>query len=304
MALTTRSSFWAGVRPGLVNSIVGMTYDDFPVEFTGVFKITKAPPQAYVEKLIRAGLGPAFVKPEGQAFDEDAGGDVGIARFLMSTVGLKFRLTQEAYEDNLYGDLLQQYSKGLAKSIRETEEIISANVLNQGTNASYPLWNGQPLFSTAHPLWGGGTFGNILPTQADISESAIEDALTAIGSYVDDRGNPISVQAVRIVGGIGIQFDATRILKSTQRVGTSDNDINAIKNLGIFGEPVHIMRRLTNPKSWGIVTNVDDGAIFWNRIPLGKPVQKQDDDGNYVVYARRRFAVGVIDPRAFYWGSA
>lgn len=296
-----RAQFPKSLRPGL-NAVFGLTYNQYPQEWAKVFD-TKQSRKAYEEQVLRVGFSSAPIKPEGQAFDEDSGAESWTARYVHVTVALKFALTEESLEDNLYEDLGQQYSKALARAMLETKEIVCANVLNNGFSASYLIGDGKALLASDHPLWYGGTLSNILATPADISESALEDLLTQIRTAVDDRGVPIMLKPMRLIIPPQLIYTAQRLLKSTLRTGTPDNDINAINSLGIFGEPAHVITRLTDSNAWFIKTDCDLGLQYFQRTAIQRRQFQDDDNGNYTYVARERFSAGATNPRGIFGSS-
>ena len=218
---------------------------------------------------------------------------------------MKFALTEESLEDNLYEDLGAEYSKALARAMQETKEIFAANILNNGFTNSAPYYGGDgvPLFATNHPLWYGGTLSNALATPADLSESALEDLLIQIRTAVDDRGIPVMLKPLRVVIPPQLIYTAQRILKSTLRTGTPDNDLNAINSLGVFGEPAHVMTRLTDPNAWFVKTDCDLGMQFFQRTAIQRKQFQDDDTNNYVYLARERWSFGFTNPRSLFGSS-
>lgn len=293
-----RSHFPKSLQEGL-NAIFGLNYRKFPEEWRKVFD-AKTSRKAFEEQVLRSGLGAAPIKSEGAAIDEDSGAEAWTARYTHVTVEMRFALTQEALEDNLYDALGAQYAGELARAILESKELISANVLNNGFSASYPIGDTKAMLATDHPLYGGGTFSNKLAVAANLSESALEDILTQIANAVNERSLPIPINPVRLIIGTGNIFTATRILRSMQRVGTPDNDINAIKSLGIFSEDPHVLRRLTNTNAWFVKTDAPLGLQMFERIKLEKRTFEEEVTGNYVMSARSRFSPGITDPRGIY----
>ncbi len=299
-----RAQFPNNLKAG-IDAIVGVSYDEFPLEYPKVFKIKSEKKRAFIEQSMRFGAPAAPVKIEGQAFDSFQGGDAWTQRYNILTLGYEFGLTEESLEDNLYEDLAIQLGRSGARGIREAEEILCANVINYGfTAGTTAIGDGKALFATDHPLAGsGGTCSNVLATPADLSESSLEDVLTLSRNAVDDQGLPVMIKPVRLVGTTALIYTGQRILKSTGRTQTPDNDINAINSLGVFNEPMHVMTRITNPKTWFVLTNADYGFQFIDRIPLQKR-QFQDDNGNHIVTLRRRCVPGVTDWRAGFSGGS
>lgn len=293
-----RSQFPKSLQEGL-NAIFGLNYRKFPEEWRKVFDL-KTSTKAFEEQTLRAGFGAAPIKAEGAAIAEDAGAESWTARYTHSTVAMKFALTKEALEDNLYESLGAQYAAELARALQETKELLAANVLNNATSATHLGGDGVALLSTAHPLWGGGTFSNKLAVDADLSESSLEDLLVQISNAVNERNLPIPINPTRLIIGTGNIFTATRLLRSMQRTGTPDNDINALKSLGIFSEDPHVMRRLTDTDAWYIKTDAPLGLQLFERVKTQKSTYDDEVTGNYIMSARTRFSVGWTDPRGVY----
>lgn len=291
-----RASFPKSLEAGL-NAVWMASEKMYPLDWPKIFE-EKTSNKAFEEQVLRAGLGVAPIKSEGAAFAEDEGGEFWTARYLHVTVGLMFTLTQEALEDNLYADLGSTYTKELMRAMREAEEIMAANVFNNATSTN--LGDGVPLLSTSHPLWGGGTYSNKLATAADLSESSLEDSLIQIRNAVNDRGLPIPLNPTAMIHGNSNVFNAVRILRSMQRVGTSDNDINAIKQLGVFQQDPITLRRLTDTDAWFVQTDAMMGMQFFTRKALTKGGEEDFRTGNYCYKARKRFSVGVTNPRAVF----
>ena len=291
-----RSHFPKSLEAGL-NAVWMANEKQMPMDWPKLFE-SKTSNRAFEEQVVRAGLGIAPIKAEGNAFVEDMGGEFWTQRYLTVTIGLMFSLTQEALEDNLYKDLGATYTASLQRAITESEEIMAANVLNTATTANGG--DGTTLLSTSHPLWGGGSYANKLSTAADLSEGALEDVLTMISNAVDDRNNPMPLNPRNLVIGNSNVFNAHRIMNTVQRVGTADNDINAIKSMGLFpGEPI-AMRRMTDLDQWFVKTDAVMGLQFFRRIALQKGGEEDFRTGNFMYKARTRFAVGYTNPRCLF----
>jgi len=269
----------------------------YPLDWPKIFE-AKTSTKAFEEQVLRAGFGVAPIKPEGQPISEDAGGEFWSARYAHLTIALGYSLTQEALEDDQYKSLGSTYTQELMRAMREAEEILSANVFNNAFTAN--LGDGVPLISTAHPLWGGGTYSNKLAAPSDLTESALEDVLVMIRNAVNDRNLPIPLNPVKLIHGTSNAFNAVRLLRSVQRVGTGNNDINAIRELGIFDTDPVTLRRLTDTDAWFVQTDATMGFQFFTRKGLEKGGQEDFRTGNFEYKARKRFSVGVTNPRAAY----
>lgn len=290
-----RASFPKDLEEGL-NAHFGQEYREYPEEYTGVFD-TFTSTKAWEEDVLMTGFGPAPIKGEGEAFQEDEARQGWTARYNHITVGMKFSMTQEALEDNLYFQLGSRYARALARAMRETKEVLGANVLNRGFSGSYLGGDGKALLATDHPLLYGGTFSNKLAVAADISESSLEDAAIMVRTLVDDRGLPIAAKAKRLIIPPQLMFETTRLLRSTHRTGTGDNDINAIQSMGILGGEPQIVTRLTDPDAWFIKTDVMDGLKYFSRVGLQRGTEEDFSTGNMMYKARERYSFGWSDPR-------
>lgn len=296
-----RASFPKDLEEGL-NAHFGMEYREFPEEYSKVFD-TFSSDKAWEEDVLMSGFGPAPIKGEGEAFAEDEARQGWTARYNHVTVGMKFAITQEALEDNLYMQIGAKYARALARSVKETVEVMSANILNRAFSSSYLGGDGKELLATDHPLLYGGTFSNELATPADLSESALEDIFIQIRTAVDDRNLPIALKPKRLIIPPQLVYEAARLLRSVQRPGTGDNDINAIKALGVIGEDVQVVTRLTDTDAWFVKTDAMDGLKFFDRVGLQRGMDEDFNTGNAVYKVRRRFSVGWSDPRSLF-GSA
>ena len=272
---------------------------DLPPEWSQVFE-KKSSSKAFEEQVMRVGFGTAPIKAEGQQFSEDMGGEGWTARYVHTTVALMFALTQEAAEDNSYTSLGPQYVKELRRAMKETKEIMGANVFNNAFTVNGG--DGVPLISTAHPLWGGGTASNKLATPADLAESSLEDVLIMIRNAVNERNLPTAVNATKLVTGNSNIFNAVRILRSQQRVGTPNNDINALRALGIFGNDPVTLTRLSDPDAWFVATDAPMGLQMFQRVGLEPDSWQDEKTGNFCYRARERYSFGYTNWRAL-WGS-
>jgi hypothetical protein len=290
-----RASFPKDLEEGL-NAHFGLEYREHPAEYTGVFD-TSTSSKAFEEDVLMSGFGPAPIKGEGEAFSEDEARQGWTARYNHTTVGMKFAITQEAVEDNLYHQLGARYARALARSMRETKEVIAANILNRAFSGSYLGGDGKALLATDHPLLFGGTLSNKLATAADLSESSLEDLAIMIRTLVDDRSLPMAAKATRLIIPPQLMFEAARLVRSTYRPATGDNDINAIRSLGILGEDPHVVTRLTDTDAFFIKTDVMDGLKHFQRVNLQRGSEEDFNTGNMMYRARERYSYGWSDPR-------
>lgn len=293
--MLNRAQFKKQLQEGL-NTNFGLEYKRYPEEWRMIFDVENSS-KAYEEDQLLSGFGAAVVKAEGSAVSYDEGSEAWTARYTAETIALAFAITEEAEEDGLYGSLGAKYARALARSMRHTKEIKGASIFNNGFSSSYAGGDGKELFATDHPLEGGGTFANELSTAADLSEASLEDAVNGIEAFVDERGIPIAAMARKLIVPTGLQFTAHRILKSTLRSGTGDNDINAMKSMGLFPDGVVKNHRLTDSDAWFIKTDVPDGLKHFKRKGIKRKVEGDFETGNMRYRARERYVFGWTDPR-------
>ncbi|HWU93412.1 MAG TPA: hypothetical protein VN106_09235 [Sphingomicrobium sp.] len=291
----TRASMPDLLWPG-IQAIFGTSYDKLEKQYTRIFDVRKSN-KAYEKVLEATGFGYAAVKAEGQSIMYDSSGQGPTTTFTHVTYGLGYMITREAEEDNQYQEVAEANAQALPFSMLITKETVHANVLNRGFNSSYAGGDGQPLFSASHPT-ANGTQSNLL-TAADLSEAAIEDAVTSITLASNSAGLPIAVKPVRIIVSPHDLFNVTRILRSDSRVGTADNDLNAIKTLGVIPEVV-VNNYLDDPDAWFIQTNVPNGLISYQRRALDLQDDSDFDTENRKHKATERYSCGWADWRGVY----
>ena len=297
----SRAQLAKELEPGL-NALFGMSYDTYDREYEEIFSVEDSQ-RAFEEEVLITGFGSAPVKTEGQGVSFDTASEGFTARYTHDTIALAFSLTDEAVEDNLYDSLGRRYVKALARSMANTKEVKGADVLNNAFNTSFAGGDGQPLISTAHPLAGGGTLANRATTMADLNETSLEDSLIDISTFTDDRGLTISVQATKLVVPPQLVFVADRILNSQQRVGTADNDINAIKNTGVLPGGYTVNHYLTDPDAYFILTSVTEageGLKMFQRTAMETSMETDFSTGNIRYKARERYSFGFSDWRGIY----
>jgi hypothetical protein len=297
----SRAQLAKELEPGL-NALFGMSYDTYDREYEEIFSIEDSQ-RAFEEEVLITGFGSAPVKTEGQGVSFDTASEGFTARYTHDTIALAFSLTDEAVEDNLYDSLGRRYVKALARSMANTKEVKGADVLNNAFNTSFAGGDGQPLISTAHPLAGGGTLANRATTMADLNETSLEDSLIDISTFTDDRGLTISVQATKLVIPPQLTFVADRILNSQQRVGTADNDINAIRNTGVLPGGYTVNHYLTDPDAYFILTSVTEsgeGLKMFQRTAMETSMEPDFSTGNIRYKARERYSFGFSDWRGIY----
>ena len=297
MSVMNRAQFKKELQEGL-NAIFGLEYARYPEQWKDMFEISKEGKKAYVEDVLLTGFGAAQVKAEGAGVAYDSTSEGWVSRYFFETIALAFALTEEAQEDNLYIDMGSKMSKALARAFAYTKNVKGANVFNNGFSGSGVLGgDGKTLFATDHPLKSGGTGTNTLGTAADLSETSLEDLLILMGDMVDDRGLPIAVSSKKLIVPNALQFVAQRILKSEGRVGTADNDINAIRSMSLIGGGFAVNNHLTDPDAFFITTDINDGLKYIERKALSGGVEGDFETGNMRFKKRERYAFGFSDWR-------
>ena len=292
----TRAQFKKQLQRGL-NTVFGLEYKRYPEQWRQIFDVSDSD-KAWEEDTLVVGLRTADVKPEGKGVSYDEGGESWTQRYQHETISLAFSITEEAIEDNLYLDMGRKYSAALARSMANAKEIRGANVLNNGfAGGQFAIGDGVALFSTAHPLWFGGNGTNTLSTQADLSEASMEDMLTLIFNMVDDKNIPVAAQAVKLIVPPALQFTAQRLLMTPGRTGTADNDINAIKSMGLVSGGFTVNQRLTDTNAWFIKTDVPDGLKHFVRKAMKRGMEEDFESGNMRYKARERYSFGATDWR-------
>jgi hypothetical protein len=262
--------------------------------------MTETSDRAFEEEVMLSGFGSAPVKQEGAAVVFDQANEAYTARYTHETIALAFAITEEAIEDNLYDRLAGRYTRALARSMSNTKQVKAAAVLNQAQFTTVTGGDGVPLISTSHPLANGNTFSNRLATAADLNETSLEQSLIDIAGFVDERGLRIAVQGTKMIIPKELQFTAERILKSPLRVGTADNDINAIGNMGMLPQGYRVNHFLTDTDSFFILTDIPNGFKHFERAPLRTALEGDFDTGNVRFKARERYSFGYSDPRCVF----
>ena len=293
----SRAQLVKELEPGL-NALFGLEYRQYAVEGEEIFD-TESSDRAFEEEVMLSGFGNASVKPEGQGVSYDDAQETFTARYTNETIALAFAITEEAIEDNLYDRLASRYTKALARSMASTKQIKGAAVLNNGFDNTYAGGDGVALLSDAHPTLSG-TFRNELATAADLNETSLEQSLIDISAFTDERGLKIAARGMKMIIPPQLQFTADRLMKSEGRVGTADNDINAIKNMGMVPEGYTVNHYLTDPDAFFIKTDVPNGLKHFNRSPIKTTMEGDFDTGNVRYKARERYVFGFSDPRGIF----
>jgi len=286
------------LEPGL-NALFGLEYNRYENEHAEIFS-TEASDRAFEEEVMLSGFGSAPVKSEGGAVQFDDANESFTARYTHETIAMAFAVTEEAIEDNLYDRLAARYTRALARSMANTKQVKAANVLNNAFNASFTGGDGVSLCNLNHPLVSGGVLENTLNTAADLSETSLEQSLIDISSMVDERGLKISLQGVKLIIPKELQFTAERILKTPQRVGTADNDINAMASMGMIPQGYRVNHYLTDTDAFFIMTDAPNGLKQFVRSPIKTAIEGDFDTGNVRFKARERYSFGFSDPRGIF----
>jgi len=296
----SRAQLLKELLPGL-NALFGLEYARYGEEHKEIYE-TETSERSFEEETKLSGFSAAPVKNEGSAIAYDNAQEAFTARYTHVTIAQGFSLTEEAIEDNLYDSLSGRYTKALARSMAYTKQVRAAAVLNTGFTAAVG-GDGQPLFSASHPLVSGGTNSNIPSTPADLNETSLEAAVIQISLWTDERGLLIASKPRKLIVPPALQFVATRLLETELRVGTNDNDINAIKNNGSIPEGYTINHYLTDTNAWFLCTDVPNGMKHFVRTPLQNSMDGDFDTGNVRYKARERYSFGFSDPLGMF-GSA
>ena len=291
-----RSQLAKELEPGL-NALFGLEYARYENEAAEIFS-QESSDRAFVEEVMLVGFGEAAVKAEGSAVQFDTAKESFTARYTHETIALAFALTEEAVEDNLYDTLSARYTKALARSMAYTKQVKGANVLN--TAFATAGGDGVSLVNTAHPTTLGGNFSNRSATDADISETSLEQGMIDIAAFIDERGLKVAMNGRKLIIPVNSQFVTDRILNTTLRVGTADNDINAMRNMGMLPEGYTVNHYLTDTDAWFLKTDCPNGFKHFTRSALATGMEGDFDTGNMRYKARERYSYGYSDPRCVY----
>ena len=297
----SRAQLLKELLPGL-NALFGLEYARYGEEHKEIYE-TETSERSFEEETKLSGFTAAPDKNEGSAIRYDNGQEAWTARYNHETIAMGFSLTEEAIEDNLYDSLSSRYTKALARSMAYTKQVKAAAVINNGFSTAYPGGDGVPLFSASHPLVSGGTNSNIATTPADLNETSLENAVIQIAAWTDERSLLIAARPRKLIVPPALQFVATRLLETELRVGTNDNDINALKSNGSIPEGYTINHFLTDTNGWYLTTDVPNGMKHFVRMPLSNSMDGDFDTGNVRYKSRERYSFGWSDPLGMY-GSA
>ena len=289
----SRAQLLKELLPGL-NALFGLEYATYGEQHKEIYE-TETSERSFEEETKLSGFSAAPVKNEGAAIAYDNAQEAFTARYTHVTIAQGFSLTEEAIEDNLYDSLSARYTKALARAMAYTKQVRAASVLNGGFTTSIG-GDGVALFSTAHPLVSGGTNSNRPTTNADLNETSLEAAVIQIAQWTDERGLLIAAKPKKLIVPPQLQFVATRLLETELRVGTADNDINAIKNNGSIPEGYTVNNYLTDVNAWFLTTDVPNGMKHFVRTPLTNSMDGDFDTGNVRYKSRERYSFGFSDP--------
>ena len=294
----SRAQLAKELEPGL-NALFGMEYARYENQHAEIFE-TESSDRAFEEEVLIVGFGNAAVKEEGQGVEFDSASEGFTSRYTHETVALAFALTEEAVEDNLYDRLGARYTKALARSMAHTKQVKATNVLNNAFNSSFAGGDGVSLINTAHPLAFGGTLANRATTMSDLNETSLENALISISTFVDDRNMITALKGTKLIIPPQLQFVADRLLETPGRVSTADNDINAIRNMGLLPEGYAVNHFLTDNDAFFVLTDCPDGFKHFERTPITTSMEGDFDTGNVRYKARERYSFGFSNPRCVF----
>jgi|TARA_Y100000401_G_scaffold8212_1_gene5560 phage major head subunit gpT-like protein len=294
----SRAQLAKELEPGL-NALFGMEYGRYENQHSEIYT-TESSDRAFEEEVMLSGFGAAPVKQEGSGVSFDDANESFTARYNHETIALAFAITEEAVEDNLYDRISARYTRALARSMAHTKQVKAAAVLNNAFDSSVTGGDGKELCATDHPLINGGTFANEPSTAADLNETSLEDALISIAGFVDERGLKIALRGTKLIIPRQLQFTAERLMSSVLRTSTSDNDVNAIRSMGMLPQGYTVNDFLTDTDAFFIMTDTPRGFLHFERTPLSTNMEADFDTGNMRYKARERYSFGFSDPRCVF----
>ena len=293
----SRAQLAKELEPGL-NALFGLEYDRYDKEDAEIYE-QESSDRAFEEEVMLAGFGTAPVKGEGSAISFDDAQETYTARYTHDTIALAFSITEEAIEDNLYDRLASRYTRALARSMSQTKQVRAAAILNNAFSTSYPIGDGAALCSSAHPSLTGDQ-RNLLSTAADLNETSLEQMLIDVAGLTDERGLKVAVRGMKLIIPKELQFISERVLNSTLRAGTADNDLNAMKSMGMLPEGATVNHFLTDTDAYFIKTDAPNGFKLFQRTPIRTAMEGDFDTGNMRFKARERYSFGVSDWRGVF----
>ena len=294
----SRAQLAKELEPGL-NALFGLEYSKYGDEAAEIFE-SESSDRAFEEEVMLSGFGAAPTKSEGAGVEYDSATEVYTARYTHETVAMAFALTEEAVEDNLYDRLSNRYTRALARSMAHSKQVKGASILNNAFNNNFTGGDGKEMIATDHPLSVGVTFSNEPTTATDLNETALENGLITISQFTDERGLIVALRGRKLVIPAELQFVAERLMKSEGRVGTADNDINALRSSGAIPEGYTVNHFLTDPYAFFILTDAPNGLKHFTRAPLRTAMEGEFNTGNMRFKARERYSFGWSDPRGIY----
>ena len=294
----SRAQLAKELEPGL-NALFGMEYGRYEGQHSEIFD-TESSDRSFEEEVMLSGFGAAPTKSEGSGVAYDDAQEAYTSRYNHETVASAFSITEEAIEDNLYDRLSARYTRALARSMAHTKQVKAASVLNNAFNSSFKGGDGKELCATDHPLTNGGTFSNEPSVAADLNETSLEDALIKIAGYTDERGLIIALRGTKLIIPRQLQFVATRLLESELRIATANNDINAIRQMGLLPEGYVVNDYLTDTDAFFVKTDAPNGFKHFERTALTTQMEPDFDTGNMRYKARERYSFGFSDPRCVF----
>ena len=294
----SRAQLAKELEPGL-NALFGMEYGRYENQHSEIYT-TESSDRAFEEEVMLSGFGAAPVKQEGSGVSFDDANESFTARYNHETIALAFAITEEAVEDNLYDRISARYTRALARSMAHTKQVKAAAVLNNAFDSSVTGGDGKELCATDHPLITGGTFANEPSVAADLNETSLEDALISIAGFVDERGLKVALRGTKLIIPRQLQFTAERLMSSVLRSATSDNDVNAIRSMGMLPQGYTVNDFLTDTDAFFIMTDTPRGFLHFERTPLSTNMEADFDTGNMRYKARERYSFGFSDPRCVF----
>ena len=284
------------LEPGL-NALFGLEYKRYENQHAEIYT-TESSDRAFEEEVMLSGFAQAQTKAEGSGVVFDNAQETFTARYTHETVALAFAITEEAIEDNLYDRLASRYTKALARSMANTKQVKAVSPLINGFG-TFTSGDGSALFATNHPTVSG-TVSNTLATAADLNETSLEQSLIDIAGMTDERGLKIAARGLKMIIPSELQFTAERLMKSQGRVGTADNDVNAIASMGMIPQGYRVNNFLTDTDAFYIMTDVPNGMKYFERSPIKTAMEGDFDTGNVRYKARERYSFGVSDFRGIF----
>jgi hypothetical protein len=289
----SRAQLLKELLPGL-NALFGMEYAKYGEEHAEIFE-TESSDRSFEEETKLSGFSAAPVKGEGAAIEYDNAQEAWTARYTHETIAMGFAITEEAIEDNLYDSLSSRYTKALARAMAYTKQVKAAAILNNAFSGT-TYGDGKTLCATDHPLVSGGANSNRPAVAADLNETSLEAAVIQISQWTDERGLLIAAKPRKLVIPPALQFVATRLLETEGRVGTADNDLNALRSNGAIPEGYTVNHYLTDTNAWFLMTDIPNGLKHFTRSPMATSMDADFDTGNSRYKARERYSFGVSDP--------